>query len=222
LIYSNETREAFVSSPWIIDDVELHSYLSYWLERYPNERPWVDSAARQLLRQSEASWLAPYAGVRTLDKHMVSELIDWKWSNYAGKRIPAHNGIAGAKWAEAKRSIETALSATTATEAMDALVEPPKGGAGIEGWKTPLSSALLTACRPDRYPLADSQAFKSIKRLNGTSDHHIAATVQFPRRRWESYVKECRDLSARVGCTLRELDQALWASSGRKHPGWRS
>ena len=94
--------------------------------------------------------------------------------------------------------IEIALkfaAAPSTPEAMAVAVLTALHGVGI-----PMASAILTAINPDRYTVLDFRALESLGVMNWPD------TVEF----YVHYLEACRELAAKHGKSLRNLDRALW------------
>jgi hypothetical protein len=189
--------------------------LEPWLPKYPTIGPWADDAVRAAFRRSEDAWLAQFEDLKSLSQIQVSELIAWKWQGYPAKRSKSQKGADG-DWARACRCIEQALAATDDDgKAIDKLRWPT---GGIPTWQTATASVVLAACRPDRFTVVDSYALRTFMLLEGEPQSSLDATTYFDRSRWEPFMATCRELSAALKVSLRDLDRAFWASAGRRRP----
>jgi hypothetical protein len=187
------------------------SIVATWLPRYPTVRPWVDDEARSALRLSEDTWLAGFAGLDSLTRAQVTELIDWKWQGYRPQRSRATYG-AGRDWDHTSSRVAQALTQADDGAAVDALRDAT---GGIPNWQTAMASVVLAACRPDRFTIADSRALRTLMLLEGKPDRLISRTNYFPRSRWDSYLAICRELQVNLHVSLRDRDRAFWAAAGR-------
>jgi hypothetical protein len=81
----------------------------------------------------------------------------------------------------------------------------------LSGIGASVASAILMAQNPDRYTVADRNAWTSL-----VGWEHFA---EADHRRWEEcwldYLRTCRTISESLGVTLRDLDRALWCANGR-------
>lgn len=83
----------------------------------------------------------------------------------------------------------------------------------LDGVSWPVASTLLHVGLDPSYPIID---FRALWSLGSTAPG--AVTFEF----WWAYVECCRDLAARAGVTVRELDKALWTySEANQPPGTR-
>jgi hypothetical protein len=83
----------------------------------------------------------------------------------------------------------------------------------LDGVDWPVASTLLHVGVSADYPIIDFRALWSLH-----SAMPSAPSFAF----WWAYVECCRDLAARAGVTVRELDKALWAySEANQEPGRR-
>jgi hypothetical protein len=82
---------------------------------------------------------------------------------------------------------------------------------GLNGVRTPMASAILTAIDPERFTVIDKLALNSLKhpRWDLTPGFYV------------TYLKFCRTTAQEQGLSLRDLDRALWQYSNRGEPGWR-
>jgi sarcosine oxidase delta subunit len=174
----------------------------------------VDAQARAALRESEDTWLAPFKGKQSLTRDEVGELINWKWQSYPAKRSKSRNGV-DADWAHAEGCIRRALAATADGVAVDELRWRKEG---IPNWETAMASVILAACRPDRYTVVDTFAHRTLMLLDGASRQQIDRQDWFQRGYWEHHLETCRELTAALGVSLRDLDRAFWVSNGRRTP----
>lgn len=78
----------------------------------------------------------------------------------------------------------------------------------LNGVGLPTASMLLHLASPDQYPVIDFRTLWSL----GCESAHI--NVSF----WLKYVHFCRDLSAKWGKSLRDLDRALFQYSKNNQP----
>jgi hypothetical protein len=79
----------------------------------------------------------------------------------------------------------------------------------LDGVDYPVASTLLFVGVASDYPIFDFRALWSLG-----SAVPSAPSFAF----WWAYVECCRDLAARTGLTVRELDRALWAYSAANQP----
>ena len=79
----------------------------------------------------------------------------------------------------------------------------------LDGVDWPVASTLLHVGLSADYPIIDFRALWSL----GSA---MPSYVHFDF--WWAYVQCCRELAARAGVTVRELDQALWAYSEANQP----
>jgi hypothetical protein len=87
-----------------------------------------------------------------------------------------------------------------------------------------LASAMLMAHDPGRFTVLDVRAYRSIVLLaqsgvlagNGIDPTGLLERARFSAAgTWLPYLHACRALATAVGCSLRDLDRALFAAKGR-------
>ena len=81
--------------------------------------------------------------------------------------------------------------------------------ASLHGVAAPTASVILHFVFPDRYPVLDQRAMRTIN-----------APVHYQFDRWLRYGEFCRDARDDFGVTLRTLDQALWRHDYERKKGW--
>lgn len=74
------------------------------------------------------------------------------------------------------------------------------------GW--PMASVILHFCHREPYPILDFRALWSLGAEEPASGYNGAF--------WQQYTATCRGLAGEAGCSLRELDRALWGFSKAK------
>ena len=79
----------------------------------------------------------------------------------------------------------------------------------LQGTAWPVASAILHWCHPDPYPILD---FRALWSLGVDRDKMKVYDYDF----WLGYNKYCRELSKETGCSMRDIDRALWAYSKEK------
>src|SRR5919202_5458423 len=79
----------------------------------------------------------------------------------------------------------------------------------LDGVDWPVASTLLHVGLSADYPILD---FRALWSLGSAMPTYV--NFEF----WWAYVTCCRDLAARCGVTVRELDKALWAYSDAHQP----
>jgi len=189
-------------------DRKVRKFLRQWRRRYPFPTAWVDDRANKQCRKSEAEWLAQFKGASILKRRDVSALVAWKFADQPQRKEWALVGISGpSEWGHARRCIKRALGTSNATAALDNLLDE-RGG--ISGWGPDIASAVLAACRPAVYPVADVRALRTLKALDQLSS---SSGQEFVRDDWWPYIRICRKLSRVCGLSIGEVSQALWAAA---------
>jgi hypothetical protein len=192
----------------MLSDRKMRKFIRQWRKRYPYPSDWVDNRANKQCRRSETEWLVRFEGVIDLRRRDVVALLEWKFDNQAHLKEQALRGVTGAvESGHARRCIKRALVARSPIVALDYLLEERQG---IRGWGPTMASAVLAACRPDSYAVADSRALCTLKALELYSP---SVEDDFTREDWWPYLRVCRDLVTISGLPLREVGRALWAAS---------
>ena len=70
----------------------------------------------------------------------------------------------------------------------------------LEGIEWPRASAILHFVFPERYPILDVRAMRTVG----------GPLNSYTFRVWAEYTELCRRSAAEYGVTLRQLDRALW------------
>jgi hypothetical protein len=81
-------------------------------------------------------------------------------------------------------------------------IEALRALAGVE-W--PTATAILHLCDPRGYPILDTRALWSA----GVARPHPRPGIEI----WMAYTRLCRKAAAAAGCSMRDLDRALWQYS---------
>ena len=124
------------------------------------------------------------------------EVAEWKWRGGAVRKLCRENTEA-----EVKGISAASFSAGSERLRIGALL-------ALQGVSCPMASVILHFAFPDRYPILDVRAMKTV----GGSQHYTFA-------RWLEYVDLCRKTASRHGITIRELDKALWMSDLARQGG---
>jgi hypothetical protein len=196
-------------------DGKVRRFIRRWRKRYPYPVPWISDGANKQCRKSEAQWLAPFEGATVLRRRQVTALVEWTFAGDAAKRETALHGITGPRHSgHARRCIERALTTTSATGALDRLLDEQ---GGIPGWGPAMASAVLAACRPDTFVVADHRALRTLRALAlyppGPPAGPGDAEGEFARADWWPYLRICRKLASSCGVSLREVGHALRAAA---------
>ncbi len=187
---------------------KLRKFLRQWRARYPCPSEWADDRANKQFRRSEARWLSQFEGATALKRRQVKALIAWRFAGQPHSHMAALAGIESPNsWGQARRHIKRALDEQSPTGALKLLVD---GEDGIPGWDTTMASALLAACRPKTYVVADVRALLALRGLGLWSP---LEADRFAESDWWPYLRTCRDLADASGLSLRSVGHALWAAS---------
>jgi hypothetical protein len=190
----------------VLSDSELCTYISVWLRRYPK----FDGFDHENLeaRVAEQARLAPYRDARSCTRDQVQDLIDWKFQSMPHRRHRALLGISPERWVHATQRIEKALIAPGDVLPLKCLIG---SRGGIFGFGPAMGSAVLAACRPETFTVADVRALTTLRAIG----YVPPGPSTFRLSDWEPYVRICRRIATRCERSLREVDQALWAANGR-------
>lgn len=129
-------------------------------------------------------------------KHLAT-IFEWKTRGRGRTRLLANSRK------EVTDALRLACAAKTERAAIAVLT-------GLSGVSVPVASAILTAIYPRRYTIIDFRALEAL----GCKEPFPAATVAF----YLLYLVRCRELAAKHGVGLRELDRALWQWSKTMGP----
>lgn len=188
-------------------DATVRKFIRQWRKRYPHPVPWIDNGANRQCRKSEARWLAQFEGRALLKRREVVALVGWRFSEPSAEGERALRGVTGPfESGHARRCIKKALATTGALSALDCLLEE---SGGIPGWGPAMASAVLAACRPDIYAVADGRALGALRALGLTPPRE---DDEFRRGDWWPYLRTCRSLATLCDVSLCEVTQALRAA----------
>jgi hypothetical protein len=112
----------------------------------------------------------------------------WKWRGGRTRRLCADNTKA-----EVVEISSASFAATSERLRIGVLL-------ALRGVQWPMASVILHFAFPDRYPILDVRAMKSV----GGSTHYTF-------EKWSEYADLCRKAAAKYDVSMRTLDKALWA-----------
>ena len=188
-------------------DRKVRKLIRQWRRRYPYPVDWVGDTPNKACRKSEEEWLARFEGASVLRRRDVRSLVEWRFSGQATACEAALLGIDGpAAWGHAQRRVKKALKTSSTTGALDLLLGEC---GGVPGWGPEMASAVLAACRPRVYAVADPRSLQALRALKRVEPRQ---TEEFLRTDWWPYLRSCRQLSLLCGQSLRAVQQALWAA----------
>jgi hypothetical protein len=146
----------------------------------------------------------------------MEKLVAWKF-RWTRTQKAALRGVSESKWKHANSCIRASLHEAGKNPGDDAtpLARLMGTHGGIKGWGPAMASALLAACDPTRFTIADSQAQKTLRALHLMAPATQETDKLFHELFWLPYLDACRHLATVAGLSLREVDQALWAANGR-------
>ena len=173
-----------------------------WGELYPD--PLAAAEQNAAARVNEDERLARFAGLDVLDHDQVTELIGWKFGSMAHRKALAMRGISPQRWAGPDGAAELIRRALADSDDANALATVCR----IYRFGPAMGSAVLAACRPERFTVADSRALKALRGLGRMP----AGPAVFQHSDWPPYLDACRNLAALCGLSLREVDRALWVA----------
>jgi hypothetical protein len=158
-------------------------------------------------REAEDARLARFAGLESLTLAQTKELIGWKFGNMPHRRARALEGVSDDRWkglGGARSLIRRALTSDDDFEALNLLAGPD----GIFRFGPAMGSAILAACRPDTFTIADSRALFALRSL----DLMPPGPESFRVKDWVEYLHRCRELAGASRMSLRDVDRALWVA----------
>jgi hypothetical protein len=178
--------------------------LRAWGELYPS--PSASGELNAAARAAEDQRFARFAGRAELSREQVIELVDLKFQSMAHRRALAMRGISPERWDGAAVLIRAALAASDDQDALDTICRIYRFGPAM-------GSAVLAACRPERFTIADVRALKAVRGLGLMAD----GPPGFRLADWVPYLDACRTLAQQCGLRLRDVDRALWVAGGDPH-----
>jgi hypothetical protein len=187
---------------------DLCEFVSAWLDRYPN--PGGHAEENAAARADEKQWLDRYVGTTSISQDGARELVEWKFQSMAHRKANALRGINDENWPHAEQCIAQGLQSPGD---LPPLMVLGNVHSGIRGWGPAMSSAVLAACIPDRFTIADTRALATVRAL----EFVVPLGKTFAFNHWEPYLIACRQTAAQCGRSLREIDQAFWAADGIPH-----
>lgn len=123
------------------------------------------------------------------------EVATWKWRGGRTRQLARQNTED-----EVKEITRVAFSATSERLRIGALL-------ALRGVNWPMASVILHFAFPDRYPILDVRAMKTVD----------GSTI-YTFEKWVQYAELCRQTAQRMGVTMRVLDRALWAVDKQQNP----
>jgi hypothetical protein len=190
-----------------VSTTDLCGQLAAWCGQYPS--PSAPASENAAARAGEDRFLARFAGLTALDRGQAAELVGWKFQSMPHRKALAMRGVSPERWdgrdgaPGAARLIRTALATS---DDYQALATMASGTSGIYRFGPAMSSAVLAACRPGRFTIADSRALATLRGLGRMPP----GPPGFRLGDWLPYLRACRILAGQCGLSLRQLDRALW------------
>lgn len=198
------------STPTTFTAEFVKGYVGLWLEKYPWSYQWMSPQANEACRVSETEFLDRF-NRRDLTRGAVVRIIWWKFKKplYRNRALA---GVAPEMWSSAQAHICDAWD-TVHVDGEDDWA-PMEHLLKIPGWGPAMASVLLAAWDRGRFTIADRRSLASLTALGFIGKKYAS----FPESKavWLDYLRICKQLAADAGCTLREVDQALWMASGTR------
>lgn len=119
----------------------------------------------------------------------------WKWRGGRTRQLAAQNSED-----EVREITRVAFSAASERLRIGALL-------ALRGVNWPMASVILHFAFPERYPILDIRAMKSVD----------GSTI-YTFEKWMKYAELCRESARQMGVTMRILDRALWAADKEQNP----
>ena len=196
---------------------EICAQLVAWSRRYPV--PLAPAGQNEAARAAEDKFLARFAGLVSLDRGQVAELVGWKFQAMAHRKALAMRGIGPQRWDGRDGGPSAAAligKALAASDDYEALATMANSTGGIYRFGPAMSSVVLAACRPGAFTVADSRALATLRGLRLMPP----GPAVFRLSDWLPYLSACRALARQCGLTLRQVDRALWiGAAGQSVPG---
>jgi hypothetical protein len=186
-------------------DRTLRRQLATWRDLFPN--PSAAAKENAAARARDDEHLATFAGLDSLTLPQVKDMIDWKFGSMPHRRARALDGLADAGWngaTGARAKIRRALAADDDFEALHLIAGPD----GIHRFGPAMGSAILAACRPERFTVADVNGLAALRML----ERMPPGPPTFRMNDWLGYLEASRALATSCRMSLRDVDRALWVA----------
>jgi hypothetical protein len=158
----------------------------------------------------------PLRGLTALDRGQAAELVGWKFQSLPHRKALTMRGISPERWDGRDGAPGLIRTALATGDDYQALATMASGAGGIYRFGPAMSSAVLAACRPGRFTIADSRALATLRGLGRMPP----GPPGFRLGDWLPYLRACRILAGQCGLSLRQLDRALWiGASSPQSPG---
>lgn len=165
-------------------------FVKCWAKKYDEQYIYgPDAKEERIARQ----WLDQLGEPKFLDKENFVRIGRWKT-----KRQTKNYERNDPKLIE--EVTRSAYQESSERRKLDVLME-------LRGVGAPVASTILYYFYPERFPIFDFHVRKSLKKAGLWERREGDSSPEA----WEEYVKIMRDLSKRLGVSLRDLDKALWA-----------
>jgi len=168
-------------------------FVKDWAKVYDKNFKWsVELQVEMEIRE----WLAKQSEPKYLDKKYFVKLGWWKARRQMKNYLANDEDLI-------KESTSSAYQASEKQQKLDILTKRKK----LRGVGVPVASTILHFLHPDEFPIFDVHVRSSLKKA-GKWERSVGDASD---NAWLEYVDIMRDLSRRLGLSLRELDKALWA-----------
>ena len=175
--------------PHLSDD-ELHALLDAYRVLYSVE---YDEVLRQLEHKT------------CFDREDVDLIATWKFGNWPQRLARTRNLLAK----NSDRDIENlSARAFRCNDDLGALLLIEL----LAGVGKALGSAILMAHEPSRYTVVDVNAARAIQAIGYLRDCSRPTGREGSLPGWDHYLAAARDIAARTGWTLRDVDRALYCA----------
>ena len=167
-------------------------FIAEGIKRYDNQAYEKDKQLERVI-QDKLKRLFPRGEVRYITKDILIDILTWKAPRIKG-------------WGN-KNSEDFVIEVTKNCFASKNEQFKIEGLTILKGVKYRAASTILHFCFPDEYTVMDWRAWKTLKLNN-----QLREGLKDDFRHWQLYLGICKRLSKKYGCSLRDLDKALWAN----------
>lgn len=166
-----------------------------WSTRYDEEASGRDKLLEEKISDSLKK-LFPDDNVKYITREILYDIISWK-----APRVREYVDY------NMKEFVEAISKICFSSENEQVKLEVLTILKGV-GYRS--ATAILFFCFPLEYTVMDFRAWWTLQEEGYLSkDYDIKDDFEH----WQKYLKICKEISNRCGCTLRELDKALWQHS---------
>lgn len=158
------------------------------IEKYANTYEYTEDETLSLL-MGEAQ---KRGSMTSKDLEAVANL---KWRGGRTRRLAAENSEE-----EVREITQIAFAAKSERLRIGALL-------ALRGVQWPMASVILHFAFPDKYPILDIRAMKS-----------VGGSTFYTFEKWIAYTALCRQKATAENVTMRTLDRALWSADKTQNP----